>query len=110
MFVAIGHRPNTDLFTGMLDMDENGYLVTRPGTTYTNVDRRVRLRRRAGPHLPPGDHGRRFRLHGGDRLPSAGSSPRATADQSHQGECDRRPLVTAAAGAEWSGTWSGSTP
>ena len=38
LFVAIGHRPNTDLFKGILDMDENGYLVTRPGSTYTNVD------------------------------------------------------------------------
>jgi thioredoxin reductase (NADPH) len=38
LFVAIGHRPNTDLFTGVLDMDENGYLVTAPGSTYTNVE------------------------------------------------------------------------
>jgi thioredoxin reductase (NADPH) len=38
LFVAIGHRPNTDLFKGVLDMDENGYLITRPGSTYTNVD------------------------------------------------------------------------
>ena len=38
LFVAIGHRPNTDLFTGVLDMDENGYLITRPGSSYTNVD------------------------------------------------------------------------
>ena len=38
LFVAIGHRPNTDLFTGVLDTDENGYLVTRPGSSYTNVD------------------------------------------------------------------------
>jgi len=38
MFVAIGHRPNTDLFKGVLDTDENGYLVTRPGSSYTNVD------------------------------------------------------------------------
>src|SRR5688572_7854732 len=37
MFVAIGHRPNTDLFAGMLDMEDTGYLVTRPGSTYTNV-------------------------------------------------------------------------
>jgi thioredoxin reductase (NADPH) len=37
LFVAIGHRPNTDLFKGLLDMDDNGYLVTRPGTSYTNV-------------------------------------------------------------------------
>ena len=37
LFVAIGHRPNTDLFKGILDMDENGYLVTQTGSTYTNV-------------------------------------------------------------------------
>ncbi len=37
LFVAIGHRPNTDLFKGVLDMGDNGYLVTRPGSTYTNV-------------------------------------------------------------------------
>jgi thioredoxin reductase (NADPH) len=37
LFVAIGHRPNTDLFKGLLDMDDNGYLVTQPGTSYTNV-------------------------------------------------------------------------
>jgi thioredoxin reductase (NADPH) len=38
LFVAIGHRPNTDLFQGVLDTDENGYLVTRPGSSATNVD------------------------------------------------------------------------
>jgi len=38
LFVAIGHRPNTDLFSGILDMDDTGYLVTAPGSTYTNVD------------------------------------------------------------------------
>jgi thioredoxin reductase (NADPH) len=36
-FVAIGHDPNTKLFVGQLDHDENGYLVTKPGTTETNV-------------------------------------------------------------------------
>jgi thioredoxin reductase (NADPH) len=38
LFVAIGHRPNTDLFAGVLDMDENGYLITKPGSTATNVE------------------------------------------------------------------------
>jgi thioredoxin reductase (NADPH) len=38
LFVAIGHSPNTDLFKGVLDMDDNGYLVTRTGSTYTNID------------------------------------------------------------------------
>jgi thioredoxin reductase (NADPH) len=38
VFIAIGHRPNTDLFRGVLDMEDTGYLVTRPGSSYTNVD------------------------------------------------------------------------
>lgn len=37
-FVAIGHKPNTDLFKGTLDMDDTGYLVTKPGSTKTNVE------------------------------------------------------------------------
>ena len=37
-FVAIGHKPNTDLFKGVLDMDATGYLKTTPGTSYTNVE------------------------------------------------------------------------
>jgi thioredoxin reductase (NADPH) len=36
LFIAIGHTPNTDIFKGQLDMDENGYLKTKPGTTQTN--------------------------------------------------------------------------
>jgi thioredoxin reductase (NADPH) len=38
LFVAIGHRPNTDLFAGVLDMDDNGYLITAPDSTATNVE------------------------------------------------------------------------
>jgi thioredoxin reductase (NADPH) len=37
-FVAIGHHPNTDIFKGWLDMDETGYIKTKPGTTYTNIE------------------------------------------------------------------------
>jgi thioredoxin reductase (NADPH) len=37
LFVAIGHDPNTKLFLDQLDHDANGYLVTNPGTTETNV-------------------------------------------------------------------------
>ena len=38
LFVAIGHRPNTDLFTDHLDMKDNGYLITEPGRSASSVD------------------------------------------------------------------------
>ena len=37
LFIAIGHKPNTGLFTGILDMEDSGYLVTQPGSSYTNI-------------------------------------------------------------------------
>ncbi|MGJ1197404.1 thioredoxin-disulfide reductase [Sphingobacterium spiritivorum] len=37
-FVAIGHKPNTELFTGVLDMDETGYLITKADSTQTNIE------------------------------------------------------------------------
>ena len=36
-FVAIGHKPNTDIFKDWLDMDETGYIINKPGTAQTNV-------------------------------------------------------------------------
>ncbi len=36
-FAAIGHKPNTDLFKDVLEMEASGYLVTKPDSTYTNV-------------------------------------------------------------------------
>ncbi len=36
-FVAIGHKPNTDLFVDYLDLDETGYIINKPGTGKTNV-------------------------------------------------------------------------
>lgn len=37
-FVAIGHSPNTDLFKGQLDLDDQGYIKTIPGSTRTNIE------------------------------------------------------------------------
>lgn len=37
-FVAIGHHPNTEIFKGWIDMDENGYIVTQPNSSRTNIE------------------------------------------------------------------------
>jgi len=37
-FAAIGHEPNSGLFKGMIDMDEQGYINTKPGSTKTNIE------------------------------------------------------------------------
>ena len=37
LFVAIGHKPNTDIFKGILDMDDVGYIITKKSSTETNI-------------------------------------------------------------------------
>jgi thioredoxin reductase (NADPH) len=37
IFVAIGHKPNTDLFKGIVDLDSDGYILTKAGSTATNI-------------------------------------------------------------------------
>lgn len=37
VFIAIGHKPQTEIFKGQLDMDDEGYLKAAPGTTFTNI-------------------------------------------------------------------------
>lgn len=37
-FVAIGHKPNTDIFKGQLDLDPQGYIINVPGTSKTNIE------------------------------------------------------------------------
>lgn len=38
VFMAIGHDPNTDVFKGQLELDDEGYIVVEPGTTQTSVE------------------------------------------------------------------------
>jgi thioredoxin reductase (NADPH) len=38
LFIAIGHQPNTKIFNGQITTNEAGYIQTKPGTTYTNID------------------------------------------------------------------------
>ncbi|GAA4315102.1 thioredoxin-disulfide reductase [Mucilaginibacter gynuensis] len=37
-FVAIGHHPNTEIFRGWINMDETGYIITKPGSSETNIE------------------------------------------------------------------------
>ncbi len=37
IFIAIGHKPNTEIFAGQINLDENGYIKTVPGSTFTNL-------------------------------------------------------------------------
>ncbi|NIK92767.1 thioredoxin-disulfide reductase [Mangrovimonas sp. CR14] len=37
-FVAIGHKPNTDIFKGFLELDETGYIINKPGSSRTNIE------------------------------------------------------------------------
>ena len=71
MFLGIGHEPNAKMFAGQMDLDDDGYIKTT-GNVLTTQQRqgdsgRLRLRRRAGPALPPGDYRGRLGLHGGAR-------------------------------------------
>ncbi len=38
LFIAIGHKPNTEVFQGQLELDDTGYLKVEPGTTRTNIE------------------------------------------------------------------------
>ena len=106
VFIAIGHRPNTDIFAGQLDM-VNGYIVTQSGLV-RHGDRderagRVRGRGRAGSRVPAGHHQCRHRLHGGTRRTALSREPaardrhgrRSVGGLSPRANCRWRPAVAA---------------
>ena len=66
-FVSIGHTPNTALFTSWLDMDDQGYIKTLPGSTRTNIFGGVCVWGRTGSCLSASSHGSGDRLHGSHR-------------------------------------------
>ena len=79
VFIAIGHKPNTDILSKRPARDGRRLSSPRAGATATRrrpAFRRVRCRRRYGPHLPPGGDFSRHRLHGRTSTPNATSTPR----------------------------------
>lgn len=63
-FLAIGHKPNSDIFKPWIDTDEVGYIKTVPGTPRTKVPGVFAAGDVADPALPPGDYGCRNWLPG----------------------------------------------
>ena len=90
LFVAIGHDPRSELFAGQLKLDDEGYIQVEHPSTRTNIDGRLRLRRRRRPHLPAGHHLRRHRCGRGASTPSAGS-PRPSTSAEHPARGIHRP-------------------
>ena len=64
LFIAIGHKPNTDIFSGQLDMDDTGYLITKGKSTKNQFAWCIRLWRCSRQRIPSSRNRCRYRLYG----------------------------------------------
>ena len=87
-FVAIGHRPRSELVKGQVELDDEGYVVVEEPSTKTKLAGRLRGRRPRRPHLPPGGHRRRQRHQGRPRRgvvpPRHAAGPRGALGHQHR--------------------------
>lgn len=61
-FIAIGHKPNTEIFNGIINLDEEGYIITEGKSTIYEYSGRICVWRRSGSYLSSGNYCCRLRL------------------------------------------------
>ena len=99
IFVAIGHVPRTELLTGQVELDAEGYIKVDSPTTVHQPPRGLRVRGRRGPPLPPGHHRRRDGLRRGPGRRTLPCRARRRGQHRHRAGRRAHPLVDRRAGS-----------